>query len=209
MTKNLTEIHENVAPDHYDAAIKNNLFQRVWHKTRFIALSKVLEPVNGRILDIGCHSGLCTEQVIMLTKPLEVHGIDLSAKAIEKARKRIKNGKFLVGNGENLPYRRSYFDGVFCIEMLEHVDYPEKVLAEIQRILKKGKSAVIMIPTDNLLFKTVWFFWNFRHPVWKHVHVQSFKGDALEKMSEDAGFKVEKVRTFNLGMLKIVKLIKT
>jgi len=208
MSKKSDKIHEGVAPDHYDKAISTNLLQKIWHKTRFMALSGFLEPVDGKILDIGCHSGLCTEEIIAKTSPLEVHGIDLSVKAIEKARRRIKNGKFLVGDAENLPYQRDFFDGVFCIEMLEHVDRPDKVLAQIQKILKKGKYAVIMVPTDNLLFQTIWFIWNLRHPVWKHVHVQSFKGDTLEKLSEELGFKVDKVKKFNLGMLKIVKLIK-
>ena len=208
MSKKSDEIHENVAPDHYDRAISGNLWQRFWHNTRFRALSNVLEPVDGRILDIGCHSGLCTEKIIAKTNPLEVYGIDLSVKAIERAGRRIKDGKFLVGDAENLPYQQNFFDGVFCIEMLEHVDHPDQVLSQMQRVLKKGKHAIVMVPTDNLLFKTVWFFWNLRHPVWKHVHVQSFKGKALEKMSEKVGFKVLKVKKFNFGMLKIVKLIK-
>lgn len=208
MSRNLVELHENVSADHYDTGIRNNIFQRVWHFTRFRALSKMMEPVDGKILDIGCHSGLCTEKIISWTHPTEVHGIDLSAKAIEKARKRIKNGKFIVGDAEKLPYDRNYFDAVYCIEMLEHVDFPDQVLRQIHRILKKGKYAVILIPTDNLLFQVIWFIWNIRHPVWKHVHVQSFKGDALEKLSREIGFEVDKVKSFNLGMLKIVRLVK-
>ncbi|KKS65381.1 hypothetical protein A3A14_04595 [Candidatus Daviesbacteria bacterium RIFCSPLOWO2_01_FULL_43_38] len=208
MSKKLTEIHENVSPDHYDTGIKNNIFQRVWHFTRFRALSKMTEPVDGTILDIGCHSGLCTEKIMSWTHPREVYGIDISPKAIEKAKRRIKAGKFVIGDAQDLPYEGDFFDAIFCLEMLEHVDFPEQVLSQIHRVVKKGKCALILIPTDNLLFRTIWFLWNIRHPVWKHVHVQSFKEEVLEKMAEEAGFKVERVEKFNFGMLKIVKLIK-
>lgn len=208
MPKNLTEIHENVAPDHYDIGIKRNVLQKLWHFTRFRALSEMSDPVNGKIVDIGCHSGLCTEKIVSFTNPSEVYGVDISSKAIDKAGKRIKNGKFIVGDAQDLPYNSNYFDAAFCLEMIEHVDFPNKVLKEVYRILKKGRYALILIPTDNLLFRTIWFLWNIRYPVWKHVHVQSFRGDALEKMAKDTGFKVDKVKIFNLGMLKIMKLIK-
>lgn len=208
MSKKLVEIHENVSPDHYDNGIKKNILQRVWHSTRFRALSEMSDPVGGKILDVGCHSGLCTEKIVSFTNPAEIYGIDVSPQAIEKAKKRMKRGKFIVGDAQDLPYERDFFDAVFCVEMLEHVDFPDKVLKEIYRILKKGKFAVILIPTDNLLFRTIWFLWNIRYPVWKHVHVQSFRGGTLEKMAKEAGFRVDKVRTFNFGMLKIVKLVK-
>lgn len=208
MSRKLVELHESVSPNHYDDGIKNNMLQRIWHFTRFRALSKMSDPVEGKMLDIGCHSGLCTEKIVSFTNPSGVYGIDISSKAIGKARERIKKGMFSVGDAQDLPYGQNFFDAVFCLEMLEHVDFPDKVLKEVYRILRKGKFAVILIPTDNLLFRTIWFLWNIRYPVWKHVHVQSFRGDTLEKMARDTGFKVDKIKTFNLRMLKIVKLVK-
>lgn len=208
MVKTLTELHESVSPDHYDLGIKRNILQKYWHWRRFCEVLKMTDIVSGRVLDIGCHSGLFTEKIILKTNSLEVYGIDISKNAIEKAKQRIKKGKFITGDAQNLPFKNNFFDAAFCLEMIEHVDNPEKVLQEMYRVLKKGGYGLVLIPTDNLLFKIIWFLWNLRYPVWKHVHVQSFQGSLLEKMVKEKGFKINKVKTFNFQMLKLVKVVK-
>jgi 2-polyprenyl-3-methyl-5-hydroxy-6-metoxy-1,4-benzoquinol methylase len=40
--------------------------------------------------------------------------------------------------GEALPFRAGHFDIIICMDVLEHVQDPEKVLAEISRCLKPG-----------------------------------------------------------------------
>lgn len=207
--KNLLQLHEDISPDHYDVGIKQNLFQKFWHYRRFKEILKFVNPGGITMADIGCHSGLFTEKIIKVINPEEVYGLDISKKAIETAKKRIKNGHFVVGDAHKLPFGSNFFDLVFCLEMLEHVDYPEQVLQEVYRILKKGGNAIVLIPTNSLLFEIVWFLWNLRHPVWKHVHVQKFSGNVLEKMSRELDFKILATKTFNLGMLKVVKLEKS
>lgn len=206
--RNLLQLHEDISPEHYDVGIRSNLFQRFWHYRRFKEVLKVANFGVEKMCDIGCHSGLFTEQVFKVIKPKEVYGLDISLNAIKKAQKRISIGHFIVGDAHKLPFKSDFFDLVFCLEMLEHVDYPQRVLQEIHRILKTGGQAILLVPTNSLLFEIIWFLWNLRHPVWKHVHVQKFTGHSLEKMSQDLQFKVVDTRTFNLGMLKIVKLEK-
>ena len=92
------------------------------------------------------------------------------------------------------------------MEVLEHVDNPQEVLNEIKRVLKVDGYVVLLVPTDNKLFKIIWFLWTLVYPVWRHAHVQSFTRDNLEQVSKKAGLEVVKVRTFNLGMLKLIVL---
>lgn len=208
ISKKLINLHENVSPDHYDKGMKRNAFQKYWHIKRIKEVIKLSVLTKGRLLDVGCHSGLLTKEIIKHVKPVEIYGIDISAKSIEKARERIKNGKFKIADAHNLPYKNSFFDVLFCLEMLEHVDYPKIVIQELYRVLKKDGYAIILVPTDNLLFRIIWFLWNLRYPVWKHVHVQSFQNDSLDKIVKKEGFKIVIVKTFNLKMLKIIKIIK-
>lgn len=208
ISNKLINLHENVSPDHYDNGIKQNIFQRFWHLKRIKEIIKISVPIKGRFIDIGCHSGLLTKEIARYIKPKEIYGIDISTKSIEKARKRIKNGKFQVVDAHKLPFKDNFFDALFCIEMLEHVDYPKKVIKEIYRVLKKDGYAILLIPTDNLLFKIIWFLWNLYYPVWKHVHVQSFQNDSLEKIVKKEGFKIIFIKTFNFGMLKIIRIEK-
>ena len=62
--KTLLQIHEDVHADHYDKGLKTNLFQKIWHERRFSEVRKVIRPVGGKVLDIGCHGGTFTEVIL-------------------------------------------------------------------------------------------------------------------------------------------------
>lgn len=207
--KTLHEIHEDVSPNHYDLGIKTNLFQRYWHWRRFSEVLAMIEPVTGPVLDLGCHSGTFTKQILTKIGSQDIYGVDISSSAIALAKKRIPHGKFITGDAEQLPFEGNFFDAVFCLEMMEHVDHPILVISEIKRVAKKGAKIYILIPSDNKLFKIIWFLWTLYYPVWRHAHVQSFSRDSLEKMVTQTGFKILNVKNFNLGMLKLIICQKT
>lgn len=207
--KTLKEIHEDVPADHYDKGIKSNIFQKYWHSKRFKMVLESIDFKSDNFLDIGCHSGLFTKKIVSVLGVKEVYGIDISESAIIKAKKRIKYGKFNVANAHNLPFRNNFFDCVFCLEVLEHVENPKEVLKEIRRVLQKGGIGLILVPTDNILFRVLWWIWNKFNPVWKHAHIQSFKADSLDELIVEGKFKILKVTYFNFRMLKIVKFKKS
>src|SRR5437868_3362364 len=149
--KTLQEIHEDVPAEHYDRGIKRNVFQKFWHSQRFKKVTSVVKPVDGPFLDVGCHAGTFTSKILKNIKSKKVYGIDISPEAIRLAQKRIPYGKFRVGNAEELPYKSDFFEAVFCLEMLEHVDDPQAVLSEIRRVMKKGGYGVILVPLENRL----------------------------------------------------------
>lgn len=202
--KTLLQIHEDVPADHYDASIKRNYFQKYWHWRRFAEIQKVVKPVEGAWLDVGCHSGTFTEKILAKIGSKKLYGIDVSPSAIKKISKRFPFGKFEVANAHHLPYKDNTFEAVFCLEMLEHVDDPVQVLSEVKRVLKKNGYVVALVPTDNFLFRLVWFIWTTYYPVWRHAHVQSFRGGSLPEVMKKVGLKVTEVKHFHSGMLMIV-----
>jgi SAM-dependent methyltransferase len=50
----------------------------------------------------------------------------------------LKNQIFLEADGESLPFEDKEFDYVICSHVLEHVENPEKFLAEQFRVAKRG-----------------------------------------------------------------------
>lgn len=90
------------------------------------------------LLDIGCGTGSILSGI---TGNAELFGIDFSGQMIEKARKSLKDkAKFVVGDAEFLPWADGYFDTVCCTFSFHHYPNPEKVLSEINRVLKsKGR----------------------------------------------------------------------
>ena len=122
-----------------------------------------------------------------------------------------KRMKFVVGDAHNLDFKSGTFDAVVALEVLEHVADPVAVLKEIKRVLKKGGYGVFLVPSDNDLFKIVWYLWLHFYPrgwVWKDTHIQTYRNSYLTKVCKRAGFKIEVDKKFNLGMLHLVKVRK-
>lgn len=209
MKKTLKQIHEDVPADYYDHGIEHNLLQKIWHAKRFREVELFSKNINGKVLDIGCHAGLFTKKILDNSKIQQIYGIDISRSAISLAQKRIKNGKFFVADARSLPFKDDFFDYVFCIEMLEHVQNPQKVIREIKRVLKNNGQGTILVPTDNLMFKTIWFLWNLYKPVWNHAHIQSFNYLTVKKLLEKEKLKIIETKKFNMGMMLLIKFSKT
>lgn len=88
------------------------------------------------IADIGCGAGFLTNDLGQIYA--DVHGLDASASSLDIARSRDVSGKvqYQLGNAYELPYEDQSMDVVCAMDFLEHVDEPEKVVAECARILK-------------------------------------------------------------------------
>lgn len=203
-------LHENVPPDWYERSIKNNLLQRYWHNKRFNEVSKLIEPAKS-VLDIGCADGTFTKVIFGKTKAEKLIGVDVLKTSIDYVKKRFagnKKMKFKIADAHNLPFGANEFDAVFCLEALEHVLDPLKVLQEIYRVLKKRGYAVLLVPSENWLFHSaVWPLWQMvpGKNIWKHSHLHNFSNGYLEELLEKSGFKAEANKKFLLGMLHLIK----
>lgn len=202
--------HNRIPPGYYRKAIKTNPFQRYWHQRRFAEIKKLIEPVKGEILDIGSCDGTFTEVIATKSGTKRIIGIDCIASSVAYAQKRFKKDKryrFLVADATKLPFADNRFEAVFCLEVLEHIINPEKVMKEARRVLQPGGYLIILVPTDNRLFKIIWWIvlqtWG-RH--WQETHVHSFnQPGSLKKALEKAGYRVEIEKKFILNMLEAVK----
>jgi len=201
--------HARVPPGWYEHSIRDNLFQRYWHWRRFAAVSAVTERTGGRILDIGAADGMFTGILAEASGAQELIGIDVLRDFVEWANLRWAGGvmRFELGDAHALNFPDASFDAVFALEVLEHVENPSLVLAEVQRVLRPGGYAVFLVPTESLLFRTLWFFWTkSRGAVWAETHIQTFKRRWLVQLAAGAGFSVEVDRTVLSGMLHLLKV---
>ena len=130
--------HEDVPPDFYDAALRTNLIQRLWHKRRLQRISALISKTNGRILDIGCDGITLTEAVAARAAAKEVVGIDIAEEAAAYSKGRRPDFHMAVGHGEQLPFREAALDVIVCLEVLEHVEHPHKLLSENEAMLEDG-----------------------------------------------------------------------
>jgi 2-polyprenyl-3-methyl-5-hydroxy-6-metoxy-1,4-benzoquinol methylase len=212
-TKTAIELHEQVPANWYYQSLKVDPLQRYWHKRRFEEVENVITPVKGKILDIGCADGMFSKVIFDKTGASKLIGIDVLKTSIAWANKHWKNPgmKFMVGDAHFLKFNTGEFDAVFALEVLEHVHNPVMVFKEIKRIMKKNGYAVFLVPSDNFLFRTIWWLWLHFYPrgwVWRETHIQTYRNNLLPKVCKKAGFKIEVDKKFLLGMLHLVKVRK-
>jgi ubiquinone/menaquinone biosynthesis C-methylase UbiE len=100
-----------------------------------------------RVLEVGC--GIGTDFIQFARAGADVYGVDLTPKAIELLKKRLKlydlNATNLVGDAESLPFQDNIFDLVYSWGVIHHTPNTEKTIEDIYRTLKPGGKITIMV----------------------------------------------------------------
>lgn len=210
--KRAAELHKNVPPDWYARSLKDNLLQRFWHTTRFKEVGGLIPVTRGRVLDIGCADGTFTKVILERSRAKKIIAIDVLSTSVNFAKRRFARSKklsFRVADAHSLPFKDNEFDAVFCLEALEHVEDPRKVVREMYRVLKTGRYTIVLIPSENWLFRLGWPVWTLtRGRIWKGTHLNNFSADKLIRLMKEEGFTIDKNHKFLLGMLQVIKAIK-
>jgi SAM-dependent methyltransferase len=98
-----------------------------------------------RVLDAGCGVGYGTA-LLVRAGAAEAVGVDVSAEAIEAARSQ-PGPSFSVGDVRALEFEARAFDLVVCFEVIEHVERPDEVIAELARVL--APDGVLALSSPN------------------------------------------------------------
>lgn len=130
----------------------------------------------GRVLDLGCAFGLFLGG---LPERYARFGVDASEHAIRAAARRIRDGRFAVGDCARPPLRGP-FDVITAFDVLEHIQDLDGALAYIDGALAPGGVLVFVVPVyDGPLGPVIQAL--DRDPT--HVHKRS-RAWWLERLSE-------------------------
>jgi len=152
-------------------------FERIADRKRIKFITDFLKsalPANASILDVGCGNGVISRHLGRFG--FKVTGIDVSEKAIEKARSlnQFSNVKFMRENAEDLIARGMKFDAIICSEVLEHLNDPDALLTVLNKSLSRNGKLIITIPNGNgpresLVTKPVLKLRNKNNWMWKLI----------------------------------------
>lgn len=123
------------------------------HKVNHIvsALDKISFPKN--ILEIGCGEGAVLNELSSQLPQVELYGLEISQSGAQTTRSRgIPNlVECKLYNGLKIPFSQDQFNLTVITHVLEHAEYPRKMLYEAQRV---STYTFVEVPlADNLLNK--------------------------------------------------------
>lgn len=117
-------------------------FDAIWPQEKSL-FARYAMPADARILDLGCGSGLATAKLAcMFQGAAEVVGVDLVGALLDVARAQFSDlaprVRFEEGDGFALRYPDGCFDLVVCRHVTQLTPQPERLLAELRRVLRPG-----------------------------------------------------------------------
>jgi ubiquinone/menaquinone biosynthesis C-methylase UbiE len=117
---------------------------REWH----IPVTANFPAYKGKdMLEIGC--SIATDGLEFAKAGANYTGVDLTPHSIELAEERFNifgvPGNFVVANAEELPFPDNSFDHIYSFGVIHHSPHPEKIAAEMHRILRKGGTFTVML----------------------------------------------------------------
>ena len=143
-------------------------------------------PEGGRILEVGCAAGYFL--AVMRERGYDVHGVEVSAAILEKARERFGLENLHAGRLEDqdLPHRS--FDAVAMWDVVEHLSDPVEVLGQCRELLKDGGVFVLQTQdVTSLARKVLGAKW---HHFKQLEHIYHFSPDTIRTLMDRAGYEV-------------------
>ena len=99
----------------------------------------------GAVLDVGCGTGVLTEEVSKRTRG-SVTGLDLDPAMIGFAAGWIPEVEWVVGDAHSLPFESESFDLVLCSFLLLWTAKPRLAVEEMARVVRRG--GVVLAVTE-------------------------------------------------------------
>ncbi|GAB4400767.1 MAG: hypothetical protein OHK0048_16390 [Rhodoferax sp.] len=103
--------------------------------------------VNGAtVLDVACGEGYGSAWLARMAQ--RVVGVDVQPAVVQRARQRYdaQGLNFVCADGRALPFPSACFDWVVCFETLEHMADPQRLLAELARVLRPNGRLLLSTP---------------------------------------------------------------
>jgi SAM-dependent methyltransferase len=163
-----------------------------WYRGRrrviLAELDALPHPPGMAILDAGCGSG---RMMVELAEYGSVHGVELDPGAARVARDR-GVGEIREGRVEELPWGDASFDGITCLDVIEHTADDRLALEELRRVCRAGGWLLLTVPAYAGLWSS--------HDVANH-HFRRYSRPALRDVLARAGWTLTRLSSFNSLLL--------
>lgn len=139
--------------------MEKEVYEKIWERkklkeidyakkgTRVYGASCLIKDCD-KILDVGCGDGALYS--LIKRKCKNYYGIDISKTALSQIKDKRINVKIININEQKLPFQNNFFDYVVCLDVIEHVFNPNRLIEELFRVTKK--EGYVILSTPNIRY---------------------------------------------------------
>lgn len=145
-----------------------------------------------KILDVGCADG---DLLSALVSRHKLYGVDISTSLVKRAAKKGLMAQ-VVDLEKGLPFKNKFFDVIVVHHVLEHVVNTDKLLSDINRVLKIRGTLFLTFPNSTSLVSA--FMYLLDYPPYcgaryRSLHVRDFTLKTVKIALFNNGFEVQEV----------------
>lgn len=173
-----------------------DLNQKSLQSLRMERCFQALAGINGKVLEVGCGEGRAIRTVKKRFSPLSTFGCDFLPQSIFSTNQYRDGTHYVLCDAHDLPYADRSFDAVVVFDLIEHVVDVDKVISEINRILKDKGVFHCFIPCEINFPTFYWFLWKtgISPDLKKFVgHIQKFNEKIITDKLTQNGFRPVKL----------------
>lgn len=150
-----------------------------------------------KLLDVGAGNGFFLE--IAKARGWEVYGTELTEQAVTVCSN--KGIHMRQGCLNEVGFDTEMFDVITSFEVIEHINNPKLIVAEMYRTLRKGGKTYITTPNFNSLLR---YRLKENYDVIEYPnHLVYFTKQTIKKLFKDEKFKVKHIKTTGISLTRI------
>lgn len=152
-------------------------------------------PPDGSVIGaVGC--GRARTESRLVEEGRVVHGVDVSAEAIEVAKQRLTSARVIAAD-DHSPFEVNALDGLILADVIEHIPMAWAALRSYSRMVKPGGWVVISVPNMRYFEALATFViggdWpEYTMGIFDRTHLQVMTHKRLMRWAGAAGLKVER-----------------
>ncbi|MFH1457033.1 MAG: class I SAM-dependent methyltransferase [Patescibacteria group bacterium] len=187
-------------PVNINSFSNNEIYQRKQYQKRGIGRwywnyrdRQILSFIKNKqsIIDLGCGEGITLEKLIKKFPDKDIRGIDYCRENIEICKKH----RLPVEHGSvyDLKIKDNSINCIVFLEVIEHLDDPQRALSEIYRVLKKNGLLLLIFPNDKIFRIARILIFKFKEAFYDPGHTKQWTPKKIKKVLKKLDFKIIKI----------------
>jgi SAM-dependent methyltransferase len=152
-------------------------------------IAEALGPqLRGRVLELGCGSGVYTQDYLRCRGVEAITAMDISAEALELARARVSDPRVELRLGAAEQLEEGAYDSIVCANVAEHVEHEGPFFDALYRALRPAGSLALLVPAH------AWLYSRFDFEV---GHFRRYSRTMLRRSLAATPFRLQRLFYFN------------